>query len=108
MLPACPLCQLCLNRIANALCACRPIVTEGSPDEAFCPSPLRTRHFPDSLQDRLLSNQGPCPVRDPVIPVPLAQLGFHAICNKTTEYLCVFSLLPLGKLKREALLVVLV
>jgi hypothetical protein len=42
-------------------------------------------------------------VRDPVISLPLAQLGFDALCNKMTERMCQFSLLPLGKLKREAL-----
>jgi hypothetical protein len=103
-----PFCQLHLNHVADAPRACCPIVAEGSPDETFCPSPLCTRHFPDSPQGCPLSAQGPCPVRDPVIPVPLAQLGFDTLCNKTTERLCVFSLLPLGKLKREALLVALV
>jgi hypothetical protein len=66
------------------------------------------QRFPDLPQGRPLSNKGPCLVRDPVIPMQLAQLRFDALCNKMTERLCVFGLLPLGKLKREALLVTLV
>jgi hypothetical protein len=76
----------------------------------FCLPPLSMGQFSDLPQSRLLSDQGPSPslVRDPVIPLPLAQLGLDALCNKTTELMCQFSLLPLGKLKREALLVALV
>jgi hypothetical protein len=103
-----PFCQLCLYRVANALCVCPPIIVEGSPDKTFCPPPLCTRQFPNMPQGRPLSDQGPCLVQDPIIPRPLAQLGFGALCNKTTECLCLFSFLPVGKLKREALSVALV
>jgi hypothetical protein len=103
-----PLFQHCLDHFANALRACRPIVAEGSPDETFCPSPLCARQFPDSPQGHPLSDQGPSLVGDPIIPLPLAQLGFDTLRNKMAERLCLFSLLPLGQLKREALLVALV
>jgi hypothetical protein len=48
-------------------------------------------------QDHPLSNQGPCLVRDPIIPVLLAQLGFDTLRNKTTEHPRELSFLPLGK-----------
>jgi hypothetical protein len=81
---------------------------EGSPDELFRLPPLYMQQLSNPLQGCPLSNQGSYLVGDPIIPMPLAQIGFDALCHKTTEHPCELSFFPMGKRKGEVLLLALV